>query len=84
MRYTMASHWTKDKRPSRKRYWENRTLEKRKVRHILANKQRLPDKKDGSKGQVMTEPEARLWWQTRRKHRLMDKYLPLNIQYGNR
>lgn len=79
----MASHWTKDKRPSRQRYWESHTLEHTKVRHILANKQHLYNK-EGVKGKLMTEPEALAWWQSKRKGRVPDKYIPLSIQYGTK
>jgi hypothetical protein len=79
----MASGWSKDKRPSRTSYWDRHTLEKKKVAKILANKQRLPDRKDGTRGRLMTKPEALLWWQSHRKGRVPDKYIPLTIQYGN-
>jgi hypothetical protein len=75
----MASGWSKDKRPARKRYWERHTLEKRKVRNILINKLRVH--KVGAKWEKtdpqMTKVQARRWWQSRRKGRVPADYLPL-------
>lgn len=86
----MASHWTKDKRPSRQKYWERHVLEHKKVAHILANKQRqhtkvcVESKKANCTCPVMTEPQALAWWQSKRKGRVVDKYIPLSIQFGNK
>lgn len=75
----MASGWSKDKRPARQRYWDRRTLEKRKVRHILANNQTV-DRKPGVDRKIlppMPKAQAIRWWQSKRKGRVQDKYLPL-------
>ena len=72
----MANSWSKDKRPARQKYWDRHILEKRKIRRILANKQKNED------GSLMTATQALRWWQGRRKGRVMDNYIPLRIQYG--
>lgn len=71
------ANWSKDNRPARKRYWDKHTLEKRKIRNILANKQRHHDK-EGHAGKRMTEREALIWWQSRRQGRVPDKYIPID------
>ncbi len=59
-----------DKRPARARYWNRRTLEKRKVRNILNNNQ--PAKKGGK---PMDKTRATLWWNNQRKTRVPERYL---------
>jgi hypothetical protein len=76
----MATGWSKDKRPARQKYWDRRTLENRKVRHILANKQKIvmhSMKGEDNHKVLMTVSDARRWWQFHRKGRVPDKYLPL-------
>jgi hypothetical protein len=78
----MARQWSKDKRPARQRYWDRHVLENRKVRNILANKQRIEvhSMKGVTSTALMTESDARRWWQKRRKGRVPDKYIPLTIR----
>ena len=52
----------RDDRPSRKRYWMKRTLEERKVRHLV-------------KHCGMTKQSAYNRWHTERKGRVPDGYL---------
>ncbi len=59
-----------DKRAARLRYWSRRTLEKRKVAHMLKNRQ--PKKKGGP---PMTRKECIVFWQKSRKGRVPDRYL---------
>ena len=64
----------KDTRSARLRYWASRTLESRKVRNILKNKQK---NKDGS---LMTVDQARRWWVSRRQGRVPEKFIPIFIK----
>jgi len=60
------------KRKVLKPYWAKRTLERKKVRNIMNNRQ--PAKKGG---EPMTLHEARRWWWKQRKHRVPDGYTKL-------
>ena len=51
-----------DKRPARKMYWARRTLEKRKVKHLMKNN-------------GMTREAALRFWQKHRLGRIPDGYI---------
>ena len=65
---------TPDRRAARARYWTRRTLECRKVAHMLKNRQ--PKKKDG---EPMTRKECVEFWRKARKGRVPDNYIRQQI-----
>jgi hypothetical protein len=61
--------WTKDTRPARKNYWARRTLEKRKVKNMLKNKQA-----EVYGGRTLTRVECKAKWQRERSCRIPDGF----------